>query len=202
MLRVAIVVLVLSTLLSACDVSDILGGIRAVATAVPEILGTAVPALETRIPELATQLPQILGTPEPYTPEAGETVYLSPVCNCQETVGVDQPVVLRWGWEASTKELAEANSQAMTIEVLLDGQAVPNIGAYRQEAVPSLRGYWVMVWEVPLGRLPLGSHRVEIRATTTEAISDGFDTNADGQADTYGPGEIFSGWVEIVVVSR
>lgn len=202
MYRVLILALILLALLSACSVEDILGGIRAIATAIPPILDTAIPALETRIPQIATQLPYILGTPGPTTPEAGDTAYLSPVCNCKVTVGVDQPVLLRWGWEAATREQAEANAQAMTIELQVDGQAVPQTDSYRQEAQPSVTGYWVVVWEVPVGRLPLGTHRVEIRATTAETISDGFDTDGDSQADTYGPGEIFLGWVEIELVAR
>lgn len=202
MYRVLILFLILLALLSACSVEDILGGIRGFATAVPEILGTAVPALETRIPEIATQLPLILGTTGPTTPQAGDTAYLSPVCNCKITVGVDQPVLFRWGWEAATRDLAESNAQAMTMELVVDGQAVPQIDSYRQEAQPSVRGYWVVVWEVPVGRLALGTHRVELRATSAEAISDGFDTDENGQPDTYGPGEIFSGWVEIEVFAR
>ncbi len=52
-------------------------------------------------------------------------------------------------------------------------------------------------WQLP--PLPRGTHRIEIEVTLSEAVSDGYDMDGDGQADMYGPGVVSSGWVELVV---
>jgi hypothetical protein len=54
-------------------------------------------------------------------------------------------------------------------------------------------------WAYPLPVLDPGSHIVEVSVSTAVELTDGRDDNADGRPDTFGPGEIYSGYVQIVV---
>jgi len=44
-----------------------------------------------------------------------------------------------------------------------------------------------------------GSHIVEVRVTSEVALTDGRDANADGRPDLFEPGDLFVGFVQMVV---
>jgi hypothetical protein len=43
-----------------------------------------------------------------------------------------------------------------------------------------------------------GAHLIEFVVRSDKQLTDGLDENGDGQLDTYGPGNILVGYVEVV----
>ena len=56
-----------------------------------------------------------------------------------------------------------------------------------------------MFWSYPLPALDPGAHLIEFMVWSDKKLTDGLDENGDGQLDTYGPGDILTGYVEVVV---
>ena len=131
-------------------------------------------------------------------------VYVRPFCNCTETAALGQTVFLRWGWVATTEELTRAYIDASSQRVWIDGSADPvlwSIGDSDWGEITwndAYQGY-ASTWFWQLPPLPRGTHRIEIEVTLSEAVSDGYDMDSDGQPDLYGPGVVSTGWVELVV---
>jgi len=131
-------------------------------------------------------------------------VYLRPFCECTETAELGQTVYLRWGWVATTEELTRAYIDASSQRVWIDGSADPvlwSIGDSDWGEITWNEGYagYASTWFWQLPPLPRGTHRIEIEVTLSEAVSDGYDMDSDGQPDLYGPGVVSTGWVELVV---
>jgi hypothetical protein len=57
-----------------------------------------------------------------------------------------------------------------------------------------------MFWNYRLPPLEPGTHVIEFVVSTDQALTDGLDENGDGQLDTFGPGRILEGYVEMVVL--
>ena len=105
---------------------------------------------------------------------------------CQPpTITTADEVLVRVRWRAATAELAESNADHLTPVFLFDGQDMGDMGAYRQpaQAYSSLAEYscdtgkwlqWIH-WDVPLGRLPAGTHTVAVDFVLDQARSDGFE---------------------------
>jgi hypothetical protein len=114
-------------------------------------------------------------------------------------VQAGQPVELTYAWLTVKPEQA-ADYVRLThhSRLTLDGQPLGDADQYWGEVMEDPDGYKVR-WRYPLGTLPAGTHRVELTVSADSAISDGFDSDGDGQADIFGPGEIFFGFVDILV---
>jgi hypothetical protein len=56
-----------------------------------------------------------------------------------------------------------------------------------------------MFWIYPLSALEPGAHLIEYTVWSDKKLTDGLDENGDGQPDTYGPGPILNGYVEVIV---
>lgn len=126
--------------------------------------------------------------PMPVNPLLQQTVRWAP----------DQPVLLYFTWLAAEQGLASAFADAAAITVSVDGETYGGLQEYWGAPQPYEYGYLVE-WELPLPALSSGTHRIEIVISLSDAVTDGFDTDSDGQQDVYGPGETFSGWVELDV---
>jgi hypothetical protein len=131
-------------------------------------------------------------------------VYIRPFCECTETAEFGQAVYLRWGWVATTEELTRAYIDASSQKVWIDGLPDPvlwSIGNSDWGEITWNADYqgYASTWSWPLPPLSRGSHLIEIEVTLSEAVSDGYDTDGDGQADVYGPGVVDTGWAELVV---
>ena len=69
------------------------------------------------------------------------------------------------------------------------------------DAADSVRaGEAEMFWNYPLPALEPGAHLIEFMVWSDKKLTDGLDENGDGQLDTYGPGNILVGYVEVVVL--
>jgi hypothetical protein len=104
------------------------------------------------------------------------------------------------GWVTVESEQAAEYVRLTRTQLTLDGQPLGDADQYWGEVMEDPDGYAVH-WRYPLGTLEAGTHRVELSISSDTAFTDGFDSDGDGQLDFFGPGEVFWGWVEIVVGS-
>ena len=114
------------------------------------------------------------------------------------------PVQLTIGWVALTEEQVADFLAAISLTGTLDGEPLSDlndywgeIGLYEGGAVGSVEAY-ISEWLYPLGVLSSGEHTVEIRGTLEQSVTDGYDSNNDGQPDQYS-GEVWQFTVQIVV---
>ena len=123
-------------------------------------------------------------------------------CGTTYTVTAGEPFEVHYGeWGALGSELAQDNARHITVRLVVDGQEVAGV----QEPImscESIVGYfcgvgagycadgssWI-IYKTTLGPLSPGEHEVIVTYILDEQISDGYDGNGDGNADTYGPGE-------------
>jgi hypothetical protein len=54
-------------------------------------------------------------------------------------------------------------------------------------------------WLYTLPKLDPGSHLLQVIIASDIQLTDGRDANGDGRPDTYGPGELLKGYVQLVV---
>ncbi len=134
---------------------------------------------------------QAAGTPSP------GLLIIYPFCNCRRTVYGDQPLEVRWRWGAKTPSYLDQFKTGTVLTVTLDGVPVENPQQYwtPPQAVPSEAE---MFWIYHLPRLEPGAHVIEFVVRSDKKLTDGLDENGDGQLDTYGPGAIYEGYVEVV----
>jgi hypothetical protein len=123
-------------------------------------------------------------------------------CGTTYAVTAGEPFEAHYGeWGALGSELAEDNARHISVKLVVDGQEVMGV----QEPImscESIVGYfcgvgasycadgssWI-IYKTTLGPLSPGEHEVIITYILDEQISDGYDSNGDGNADTFGPGE-------------
>jgi hypothetical protein len=138
------------------------------------------------------------GPPSVTTPSPLEPYYLYPFCNCMKYVPADQAPTLRWGWIATSEDYTNDFVEASQTIVTIDGTDYTGLERYWGQVVYSADddGYKsIWIWELP--SLTPGLHRVETSLTLERIVTDGYDGDGDGNADQYGPGEVFYGWVDV-----
>jgi serine/threonine protein kinase len=132
------------------------------------------------------------------TPSIGPLI-LYPFCNCHRTAYVGQPLEVRWRWGAKAIEYLNQFKANTTLSVTLDGQALDEPQQYWSQ--PQAVGNEAeMFWSYMLSALEPGSHVIEFVVSTTQQLTDGLDENGDGRLDTFGPGDILTGYVEVEVL--
>lgn len=91
-------------------------------------------------------------------------------------VPVNTPVNLNFNWAAKTAEQVQEFLDNAIIEVLLDGNPLPNTAAcWGKIAIVVGKPLFVSHWLCPLGVLSPGEHRVDIKIRLSKTVSDGFD---------------------------
>ena len=130
-------------------------------------------------------------------PSTGDVV-VSPLCNCTREVRQGQPVHVVWLWKASEGPLVDAFLSSIDVRVTVDGKPLEDGGQY-WGSVQAIEEGAQARWSYSLAQLEPGSHIVEVSASTDTELTDGRDANADGRPDTFGPGLLFTGFVQIVV---
>ena len=131
------------------------------------------------------------------TPSTGPLT-LYPFCNCRRDARLTQPLTVSWFWRFKSADLIERFRSAAVLTVTLDGEPLVNPAQYWGDTQTVDDGL-ALPWRYPLPTLTPGSHLLEFIVNSSEALTDGFDGNGDGRADTYGPGDFLSGYVEVVV---
>jgi hypothetical protein len=136
---------------------------------------------------------QATGTP------SDRSLIIYPFCNCRRTLYGDQPLEVRWRWGAKTPAYLDQFKASTTLTVTVDGELVENPQQYwtPPQAVP---GEAEMFWSYNLPALEPGAHVIEFIVRSDTKLTDGLDENGDGQLDTYGPGAIYEGYVEVVAL--
>lgn len=132
-----------------------------------------------------------------------EPVTIRLVRSGDEQIPAGTPVQLAVGWVAATEEVVADFLAAISFTGTLDGEPLSGlndcwgeIGPYEGTAVSGEA--YISEWLYPLGVLDPGEHTVEILGTLLQPVTDGYDSNNDGQLDQYS-GEIFQFTVRIVV---
>jgi hypothetical protein len=121
-----------------------------------------------------------------------------PFCNCRRAAYGDQPLEVRWRWGAKTPAYLDQFKSGTVLTVTVNGVPVENPQQY-WAAPQAAADEAEMFWSYPLPSLESGAHAIEFIVWTDKKLSDGLDENGDGQLDTFGPGNILTGYVEVVV---
>jgi hypothetical protein len=87
---------------------------------------------------------------------------------------------------------------AATLNVSLHGQPLADVNDYWGPIESFPDAVYISQWLYPLGVLAPGTYGLELRCTLSQPVTDGFDTNKDGQADMYS-GEIWNISMQIAV---
>lgn len=91
-------------------------------------------------------------------------------------------------------EVIQDNLDALTFKVTVDGgvDATGSMAQYRsgvREEDWEAGHVWAVYYSYPMGAFEVGSlHWLELEYQFSRAITDGCDSDADGQQDMYGPG--------------
>ncbi len=110
--------------------------------------------------------------------------------DAQERLPAGTPIQLTIGWLTDTQAQVADYLDAINVTGTLDGQPLPDLNGYWGRIEPYTSGGYVSQWLYPLGVLSPGTHTVEIRGTLSRPVTDGYDTNKDGQLDQYS-GEVW-----------
>ncbi len=136
---------------------------------------------------------QVTGTP------SDRLLVIYPFCNCRRTTFGDQPLELRWRWRARTPTYLEQFKQNTVITATIDGAPIADPQQYWTP--PTMTANEAeMFWIYPVPQLEPGAHLIDYTVHTDQKLSDGLDENGDGQQDTYGPGDVLAGFVEVIVM--
>jgi serine/threonine protein kinase len=135
---------------------------------------------------------QVAGTP------SDRLLLIYPFCNCRRTTYGDQPLEVRWRWGSKTTDYLDQFKAGTVLTATVDGVPVENPQQYWTPAIVTADEA-EMFWIYPLPALPPGAHVIEYVVWTDKKLTDGLDENGDGQLDTYGPGNILTGYVEVIV---
>ncbi|MGH2594295.1 MAG: hypothetical protein ACRDGG_12360, partial [Anaerolineae bacterium] len=130
-------------------------------------------------------------------PSTGDVIAY-PFCNCQRDVRAGQPALVVWVWNATDAALVDAFLSAVDMTVTIDGKSLDDPGQYWgsiESGEEGMRARWLYA----LPPLDPGSHTVQVSVTSDVELTDGRDANGDGRPDTFGPGVLYDGYVQIVV---
>ena len=97
-----------------------------------------------------------------------------------------RPVILTWAWEAANESYCKEYIQAAKFSVLVDGESVD---VAERLWIEPIGNTWAVRWRSTPVVFGKGEHELVLVVTLKKAVSDGFDSNNDGQIDLYGPGE-------------
>jgi hypothetical protein len=134
---------------------------------------------------------QATGTP------SNRLLFIYPFCNCHRTAYGDQPLEVRWRWGAKTPAYLDQFKAGTVLTVTVDDVPVENPQQYWTPS-KTVAGDAEMFWSYPLPALAPGAHLIEFTVWSDKKLTDGLDENGDGQLDTYGPGNILAGYVEVI----
>ncbi|KAF0110441.1 MAG: forkhead-associated protein [Chloroflexi bacterium] len=157
----------------------------------PTPTSTTTPVLPSPAPEQTTA-PAVQTSPTstqqtaPQKPPVEITVYCAEFGLSPSYAEVDQPIVLKWAWGATTEAYRQDYISAASFSVQIDGQFADVSSAWLTLSYES--GQYVARWRLPPRILSVGTHQLISAVTLSRQITDGLDSNGDGNLDTFGPG--------------
>jgi hypothetical protein len=99
-----------------------------------------------------------------------------------------QSIILTQGWEAASRELIDEYLNNVVQIVSFDGRLISTYSSYRSEVFYNEpTGTWRVFWSFNMGPVAAGEHITEWTQMFSQQITDGLDSNGDGQPDRYGP---------------
>lgn len=121
-----------------------------------------------------------------------EFLYVPPGCdyfNIGPFIGqVGQSLVLTQGWEAATRELVDDYLSNVIQIVSFDGRLISTYSAYKTEIFYNeATDTWRVFWSFDMGPVAAGQHYTEWTQMFNSQITDGLDSDGNGQPDQYGP---------------
>ena len=127
-------------------------------------------------------------------------------CDCTQEIYEGQEMSIRLAWGTTTRRRAQdfidaATPRVWIDDVLLFGGRKADLDAFWQAPVEDIPGVWAANWVYPYGAVEPGTHVMRGEIILDEQITDGYDTNNDGQLDSYGPGTLEWGTTELIVVT-
>ena len=136
---------------------------------------------------------------------ASQIIYLRPSCGTTYTVQANALLEIGYGgWLAIGEDLAIDNAQHLTVDLVIDGELVSGVqqpvvpGSEIPCAAPPEDAYGVY-YVTQLGSLDAGEHAVSVTWSLDAQVTDGYDSDGDGQLDLYGPGEVATQEFTIIV---
>jgi hypothetical protein len=118
--------------------------------------------------------------------------------NAKERVPAGTPIQLTTGWATDSQEHVSDFLAAASLNGTLDGQPLPDLNNSWGSIVPYQGSGYISQWLYPLGVLSPGTHNLEVWCTLSQPVTDGNDSNNDGQPDMYS-GEVWRISMQIVV---
>lgn len=93
-----------------------------------------------------------------------------------------QPVVWRWYWCATTRNILDQNMKSLNVEFILNGENVTNefYGSYFQFKDAPMKGWSCFTYQAVLIDWESGVHYLEQNVTNAQQISDGQDIFPSG----------------------
>jgi hypothetical protein len=105
--------------------------------------------------------------------------------NAQERVLAGTPIQPTTNWLTDSQEHVADFLAAASLNGTLDGQPLPNLNSSWGSIVPYQGRGHIAQWLYQLGVLSPGTHNLEIWCTLSQPVTDGYDSNKDGQLDMY-----------------
>jgi hypothetical protein len=125
------------------------------------------------------------------TTAMAQTLFLRPSCGTTYHAQADKPVEIQYGaWAANGVELAEENKKHLTVELLIDHQPIARQRQFDapMSSIPCGKvlpgSYWI-VHATLIDSLSPGEHSIEVIYTFDQEITDGYDSDNDGELDRY-----------------
>lgn len=170
------------------------------------------PATDTPTPE-PTSTPTLISTPtSTSTPRPTNTspaptltptlqlLTMRPGCGDSYVVASNAPIKLQYGgWETKGFEIAQNQADHLTVTLILNGEVIPGqrqpLGPFNSlypgsscgsADIENAFGDYSIAY---INSLDPGEYSAEVVYSFDEQVIDGYDSDGDGNLDTYGPGE-------------
>ena len=95
------------------------------------------------------------------------------------TIAAGSTIEVYWAWFVTDPSLIDQHVEAVSYQVRVNDELLPNWQQYGQRTVPAGDGY-AKYWYVPYGPLDAGTYTITYEATWGEQISDGYDVFGPG----------------------
>ncbi len=95
------------------------------------------------------------------------------------------PVILTWGWSATSAEYRKDYIDAASFSLRIDNKVIDLSGT--SQNLSKEGGVFNVGWKTPPLSLEAGEHKAVMTITLNREIKDGFDSDNNGVLDTFGP---------------